>query len=266
METYGAIELFLKSCKAKGLSSETIRWYRGILLKFCNLYPTIPDSPEDIDEFLVNCKAGDERRHGYYRAIRAFYGFLRKRYQISNIIEMVDPPRRKHKEPRPLMPDELNQLLIYPHKSKIKAGLLFLADTGARVGEAARIHPNDIIETPNGHIVKISGKTGSRLVPISLETYYALIKVLPFGYSTFRFRRLISLAFKDAHINGSGISLRHTFGTIWRGDELMLQQIMGHSHLSTTKIYRALRTDFMSEQHHKYSPLQTILPGSKTML
>ena len=48
-------------------------------------------------------------------------------------------------------------------------------------------------------------------------------------------------------------------------DELILQRIMGHAHLSTTKIYRQLRVANLCEQHHIYSPLNMIMRGTKRM-
>jgi len=226
----------------------------------------LPRKDEQIEDFIASCQAGDERKHGYYRALRAFYTFLHRRHKIPNPMEYIDAPRRKPKKPKPLIIDELDQLLAYPHLPKIKAALLFLADTGCRVGEAADLTPSDLTKTAWGYIARIRGKTGDRLVPISPETYQALVKYLPFGFTTYRFRRLISQAFKDARVKGSGINLRHTFATVWLGDELILQQIMGHAHLSTTRIYRALRTEIISAQHSQYSPLKMVLSRSRSML
>jgi len=264
--TIDLIGIFIKSRMAKGLSPHSVRWYKGILGEFAQHFPELPQKPEDIYDFLLSCHAGDERRHGYYRALRALYNFLeRKREGYPNPIKYIDPPRRKIKQPRPLTPEELQQLLFYPHAPIIKAALLFLSDTGARVGELTNLSPVDINETPYGYIARISGKTGARIVPISPETYHALIKVLPFGFTDWQLRRRISLAFDDAHVKGSGINLRHTFGTLWAGDELILQRIMGHAHLSTTKIYRQLRVANLCEQHHIYSPLNMIMRGTKRM-
>lgn len=260
--------VFIKSRKAKGLPKETIRWYQGILQEFARFTPRLPEQPDLIYDFLAKCTAGDERRHGYYRALKAMYNYIDRRlHAFPNPMIFVDPPRRKPKQPRPLMPEELQQLLSYPHQADIKALLLFLIDTGARVGEAAMLQPQDISETPWGYIARITreGKTGSRLVPISPETYHALMKVLPLKYTKYRTRRLISKAFDDARVQGSGINLRHTFGTLWDGDELMLQRIMGHSHLSTTKIYRQLRIESMMAQHYQYSPLKKIMSSTKRM-
>jgi integrase len=263
--TAEAVNMFLQSRRAKGLSPQTIRWYRGILLLFAKKFPKVPKSPSDIEQFLLECRCGDERRHGYYRALRCFYQFLHKRGGTPLVMEYVEPPHRSHKEPYWLIPDELNRLLSYPHPPGIKTALLFLTDTGARLGELSSLSIDNIRETPWGYIVGIKGKTGVRYVPISYETYHALMVSLPLGKGKHRLGRLISIAFKNAGVKGSAIALRHTFGTLWEGDELALQAIMGHAHLSTTKIYRHLRMKTLSEQHRLYSPLRMVLYSSKEM-
>lgn len=256
--TAEAVELFINSRKARGLSPETIRWYKGILEFFNRKYPTIPTSPADIEAFVADCTAGDERRHGYFRAVRAFYRFLERRYGFENPVNRLDAPKRKVKAPKALQPDELDQLLAFPHLEKIRTALLFLADTGARVGELANLTKQDLRQTPYGYTARVYGKTGDRLIPISNEVYQALMKNLPLGLNLYRLRREISKAFDAANVNGTAHSLRHTFGTLWEGDEIVLQQIMGHSHLTTTAIYRRLRTAKLSEQHNKYSPLRKV--------
>lgn len=266
MKTLSAVEAFLKSRQAKGLSPFTVSWYRGILKSFAEMFPELPDNPEAIDDFLISCRCGDERRHGYFRALRAFYRFLARRFKVTNIINLVDVPKRQAKRPHPLTLDELDQLLSFPHTARIQTALMFLADSGARVGEAARLKPEDLTETQWGPVARVTGKTGARIIPISESTYQALLNILPFRYSSNRLCRLISAAFRDAHVKGTAHALRHTFGTYWEGDELILQYILGHAHLSTTQIYRQLRTRKMCEQHHEHSPLKMVMANRQMPL
>lgn len=258
MKTKDAAGLFLKSRITKGLSPDTIRWYAGILRAFTEANRSLPKSPGAIDDFISSCTAGDERRHGYYRALRAFYAFLNKRYNIPNVLKRTEAPKRRAKKPRPLTLDELDQVFSYPHTPKTRGILMFLIDTGARIGELAGLSPQDISNTPWGYIARISGKTGTRLVPISCQTFRAIEGHLPLGYSIYRLRRLVSAAFADARVKGSSINLRHSFATYWEGDEYTLQQIMGHAHFSTTQIYRHLRTEVISKQHREFTPLKMI--------
>lgn len=266
LETSAAVRMFLQSAQAKGLSHDTIRWYAGILHAFAHQYPQLPDSPDDIENFLASCRAGDERRHGYYRTLRCFYRFLKRRLKLENPVEIVDPPRKRPKQPHFLMLEDLGQLLGFPHPPKTKTALLFFIDTGTRLGELANLDNNNLVETPWGYAARVNGKTGMRTVPINYETYHALMVNLPLGYTKHRLGRKIAEAFKKAKVKGSALTLRHTFATLWDGDESVLQKIMGHANFSTTLIYRHLRLKKIAEEHHRYSPLNMVFSQTKSML
>jgi integrase len=260
LNTTKAVQSFLSSRQAKGLSPHTIRWYSGILRTLAREHPRLPVRPEIIEGFIAGRQAGDERKHGYYRSLRCFYRFLARRYNLPNPIEMVEAPKRSRKFPHWLMPDELMKLLAYPHVPSVKAALLFLADTGARVGELSSLELESLRETPWGYIAIVQGKTGLRPVPISPRTYEALAQVLPFRYSPYRLRIKVSQAFRAAGVKGSAHSLRHTFATLWEGDEGYLQRILGHSSIATTQLYRHLRLERLIVEHRLYSPLSVVLP------
>jgi integrase/recombinase XerD len=219
-----------------------------------------------VEDFLSTCEAGDERKHGYYRAIRALYRFASRRLKQFNPVDALDPPKRLKKQPRILMPDELDQLLSYPHPAKVKAALLFLIDTGCRVGEIINLQVSDFNQTPFGYIARLSGKTGMRYVPVSYEVYQAMLRVLPFGWKKHWLGELITKGFKEANIQGSAHTIRHTFCTLWKGDVFALQRIVGHARIGTTQLYRHLQTEYLSEQHQQFSPLKMVYSRSKSML
>ena len=255
MRTDKAVVLFLTSRKAKRLAPETIRWYSEILSVYSRRYHKLPKKPETIEEFLQACPAGDERRHGYYRAVRCLYRYLERRHNQRNPTNLIDAPKRRRKEPNTLTAYELYKLLSYPHAPRIKAALQFLADTGARLGELYNLRAEDIKETPWGYVAKINGKTGTRLVPLQNETYRAIVAQLPFPYKRHRLGMKISKAIKTAGVKGTAHTLRHTFATLWAGSEFALQRIMGHSNLETLRLYRHLKIDVLCEQHSKYTPV-----------
>lgn len=267
MQTARFVNMFLTSCRGKGLATDTLRWYTGILQHFSSKFPNLPIRPSQIERYLANLDCGDERRLGYYRSIHALYRYLYRRRKIrTNPMELMDPPSRKRKLPHYLTADHLDQLLRFPHSSKIKACLLFLADTGCRVGELDSLKQNSFTETPEGWIALIDGKTGQRQVPICRETATAINKCVPLGWSRYYTRRQIAKAFIAAHVPGSGSWLRHTFGTLWSGDLMELQLILGHSKPATTEIYRHLRIEHLCEAHSQHSPLKKILTATIRML
>ena len=262
-----AISLFILSRQSKSLSPETIRWYGSTFKLYGEKFTKVPLKPEYIELFLSGLRAKDERLHGHYRVLRCFYNFLAKRRLIkNNPIELIDPPIIKKKQPTYVLFDDLYKLLSYPHRKDVKAALLFLIDTGCRISELATLTIDMLNETPWGFTATVSGKTGERIVPISYDSYHAMMITLPFKYKPHRLSRLVSLAFQEAGVKGTAHALRHTFATLWDGDELALQKIMGHAHLSTTQGYRHLRAEYLLRQHQQYSPLKMLLSTSKSML
>jgi len=267
MRTSKAVVLFIQSRQARGLSKRTLKWYTEILNRFADHYKTVTEKPEQIEKFIISLNVGDERRHGYYRTLKAFYNFLKRRdYINNNPIQYIDEPKLSVKNPSILTPETINKILHHQSKKEIKSAIMTLIDTGARLAEIANLEINNLIETPDGFLAVVNGKTGMRAIPISYETYHALMVTLPFKWSKDHLGRLISRHCRDAGIKASSLTFRHSFATLWNGDELILQQIMGHTTLNTTKRYRHLRTQNAIRQHNQYSPLKMVLSFSKSML
>jgi integrase len=258
MTTLKYIDLFIASRRARGLSLLTIKWYRQILVRFAIKYPKLPKRPEALELFISTCPGGDERHHGYFRALRAFYRFVNRRCKVTNPVSLIDPPKLIHKQPAVLDHRDLYRLLSSVKNPVILAAITFLIDTGARLGELHSLKPCDLYQTDGNYIARISGKTGERIVPISGGTFRLLQRYLPFPYSKHRLGRLISIAFKDAGIRGTAHTMRHTFATLWGGSDLVLQRIMGHSKMDTLKLYHHMRTDALCIEHNKYTPLAFI--------
>ena len=258
LDTTIAVAAFLRSRQSKGLSDRTIRWYRGILNRFASLYPILPQSPEECEDFLLSCPGGDEWRHGYYRTIRTLYRFLAKRTngRLANPVEIIDAPRRQKKLPKFLTLDQLGQLIDREHTPQIRELIITLADTGMRLDEAVHLRPEDLHQTKEGCWAMITGKTGARAAPMSESTYQMLLTTLPFKYHRDTYCHRISQAMKDAGIKGSAHTLRHTFATQWDGSDHDLQAILGHADPSTVQIYRHLRMSNLLRQHQKFSPLR----------
>lgn len=263
MLTSKAIDLFLNSRYSKNDEPSTIDWYKIILSFYQAEYEVLPTDPESIDLFLKKCKGGDERRHGFYRTLRAFYHFLERRYDIPNPVRKVDPPRRVKKLPKALMLEDFVKLFTYSHCPRTMAYLDFLSDTGCRISELHGLKPEDINHTPWGYIARLRCKKRERYVPLLDCTYDEIIKFIPVPYCLDYFGNLISEAFKDAGVEGSAHCLRHTFATLWDSSEFALQQILGHANFEMLRNYRNLRTRKLSELHKENSPLLLIKSMAK---
>lgn len=130
----------------------------------------------------------------------------------------------------------------------------------AGVGELVNLRLDNFIETSFGYIASVDGKTGPRIVPVSKESYELIIKYLPFNIQANHLSRILAQAFRDAHVPGTAHCLRHSFGTLWRGEDItLLQHIMGHADIKTTMSYRLVQYEQMEEAHNRYSPLKMVL-------
>ena len=261
-DTEVLVNAFLENCRVRSLSKESLRYYSGFLSKLAVQYPELPDTPEPLQEFIFNYLSSDARRHAAYRAIRTFYNWAEKRYGVSNAMNMVGAPRVHPTERPALTIDQLRQLLDYPHHSPlIRTLLYFLADTGCRIGEAANLHADEIYPDT----VNVTGKTGSRIIPISQEVRDMLLKLGPGklfpGLSHWLSEQVVK-AGKAAGIRVRAHDLRRTFATNWRGSDLSLKYIGGWASWRMVEHYSQRRLDKAQDDHHQFSPVALIRNGS----
>lgn len=261
-DTITLVNAFLDNCRARGLSKETLRWYSDFLLKFAAQYPELPDSPEPLEQFIYHFQSSDSRRHGAYRAVRSFYNWCERRYSINNPMKATTAPKVKPTERPALTMEQLKKLLEYPYQSNLtKALLFFLADTGCRIGEAATLHSDNIYDNS----VKVKGKTGERIIPISHAVREMIIGLgtgLVFKYSN---RVLSDRVIKAGRLAGVKVcphDLRRTFATNWRGSDLSLKYIGGWASWRMVEHYSQRKLDKAQEDHKVHSPVAMINPAA----
>lgn len=267
MKTAIACDLFIRSRRGKNLRPAAIKWYENILSKFSGYFTDLPRHGDECEWFIGSCAAGDERRHGYFRALRALYNFLESRQYIKrNPMKEVSEPERTKKLPKPVHPPDIARIWVRDMSPDVRAAIRFFIDAGARLGECHDLTVDDLFIAPWGYGALVNGKTGQRVLPISQETYQLLKNILPFHYKKDWLCRQVSRTLKAAGVQASAHNLRHTFGTYWDGDLDILQKIMGHSTINTTMIYREVRTEALAKQHHQFSPAKWMLTGQISML
>jgi len=275
MKTRAAVQEFILSRKAMGLSPRTIAWYRWLLEAFSRMNPELPQDPGTIEQFLGALNASDETRHGYFRALRAFYRWLCRRRQLANPMGDIGAPRRRKKTPWSLTTAELGWLLACPLSPRDRALICLLIDTGIRIAEALGLVRDDILE----ETIIVLGKTGQREVPLSPETRAQLMDLQHAAGRIFTGQRgrltesgayrIVRLAFRSAGITArkwGPHTLRHTFGRQYimaGGDLVSLQRILGHSDIKTTRIYAELDLRDVTAQHHRFTPLKMALAGAQ---
>jgi len=218
--------------------------------------------------------------------LSSFFRFLcREGHLKTNPAKTIPAPKKIKKLPSYLSVDEIFRLLELPKgKSFIscrdRAILELFYSTGVRISELTGIRMDDL-HLPE-RMVKVRGKgKKERLLPMGkksadvLETYIELrgrktshLNPKPKGlFLNFRgreisvrgVRKIVKKYIKQNHFSGkiSPHSLRHSFAThmLDAGADLRsIQEMLGHSSLSTTQKYTHLTIDRLAEAYDKAHP------------
>jgi integrase/recombinase XerC/integrase/recombinase XerD len=227
-------------------------------------------------------KAGVARK---LAAIRSFYSaLLRAGTVASNPADLVASPKRDRKLPRVLTRDEMQSLLDRiptgtPLEMRDRAMLELAYSCGLRAEEVVNLN----VDSPDfdGERLRIEGKGGkTRLVPMGEPAQAALTgylerarrallgggdeNALLVSKSGRRLhpsdvRRRLQRWVREAAIAG-GVSphaLRHSFAThlLEGGADLRsIQELLGHSSLSTTQVYTQVEPSWLQSQYARSHP------------
>lgn len=215
--------------------------------------------------------------------IKNFYTYLEKTEIVKkNITEGIDRPKLRKKLPEVLTIEEVDKLLdinlntAFDYRNKAMLELLY--GTGLRISELLDLKLSDI--DFENCIVRCMGKgSKERIVPIGeyvifyLNTYLEYRKVLlknkksDYLFLNSRGSRLSRFSFfkilkqllitKGIKKNISPHSLRHSFATHileGGGDLRSIQELLGHSDISTTKIYTHISNKQIKDDYEHFHP------------
>lgn len=249
-----------------------------------------PTKAIDIDAFLAEQRDQKKATSSISRLIsslRKFYQWLvRQNIQKLNPMLEIDSPKKRRPLPVALTTVEVGALLEQPDiKKKLglrdRALLETLYATGIRVSELINLKFTDLHEELK--LIKVFGKgSKERLIPISkvalswIDSYKEKVRdplILKVGKNTdFIFLnsrggpltrqavwQIIKHYCKLAGIqkNVTPHTLRHTFAThlLENGADLrVVQEILGHSDISTTQIYTNLSQKHIIQVYEKTHP------------
>ncbi|WEV51979.1 site-specific tyrosine recombinase XerD [Lactobacillus sp. ESL0731] len=249
-----------------------------------------PTKALDIDAFLAQQRDLNKATSSISRMIsslRKFYQWLaRQNIQKLNPMLEIDPPKKEQRLPVALTVDEVERLLAQPdvHQKlglRDRALLETLYATGIRVSELINLKFDDLHEELK--LLKVFGKgSKERLIPISpvaiswIESYQTKVReplLLKVGKASDyiflnnrggsltrqavwqiikRYCRMAQIT-KDVTPH----TLRHTFAThlLENGADLrVVQEILGHSDISTTQIYTNLSQKHILQVYAKAHP------------
>lgn len=278
----------------KGLSENTIAAYRRDLNHYLNYLAAQKISNLDfIDRQIVQQWFGvlhDEGRSTksiarFTSTIRSFHQFaLREKYAAKDPTVLIETPKYERKLPDVLSIDEIDLLLTTPETSKNKGYrdrtmLELLYATGIRVSELINIEVEDVNLLMG--FVKVFGKGNKeRIIPLG-ETVIELLKTYIENVRPQLLKKQVThtlfLNMQGKPLTRQGIwkiikqtgakagiqkrltphTLRHSFAThlLENGADLRaVQEMLGHSDISTTQLYTHVSKTQIRKMYQQYHP------------
>lgn len=289
MKIDDAIEDFLNYCIfEKGLSDKTKLSYKNDLIVYKEFLKkqsitTVDKIKSDHIKGFLKQRSDEESSTIAHNltVIKNFHTYLLKEKLVNeDVSEFIDRPKLRKSLPKTLSVEDIDKLLDIelrsPFDYRNKAMLELMYGCGLRVSELVNLEINDIDMT--NCIIRILGKgSKERDIPLGeysihylklyLDSRSLLLKGKPcnklflnnHGSGMTRqgfFKNLKALLLeKGLNPNVSPHTLRHSFAThlINRGADLRsIQEMLGHSDISTTKIYTKVSDEKVIEDYETY--------------
>ena len=270
------------------LSKNTILSYQDNLKRFeifLNGQKITDLTRGDIEKYLeFNNKMAEKSRAHYLTVIKNFYEFLVLEDLINyNPCETIKQPKISQTLPIYLTEKETNQLLdiklntAFDYRNKTMLELLYA--TGIRVSELVNLKLNNI--DLENDLIRIMGKgSKERISPITNEAEkYLIIYINKYRNDLLKqkdseylfinnqgqkisrqgfFKNLKKIAKKQGiEKEISPHTLRHSYAThlLNNGADLrIIQELLGHSDISTTQIYTHLLNEEVKNEYFNHHP------------
>jgi site-specific recombinase XerD len=288
-----ALRVFDRDLAARSAAEATRRAYANDLGQLADWASSMGKDPDalghrDLRRFAAGLSERGLSKAAVARklaAIRSFYdALLRNGAVAANPADLVASPKQDRKLPRVLSRDEMERLLDRiptrtPLEMRDRAMLELAYSCGLRAEEVIGLD----VDSPDfdGERLRVEGKGGkTRLVPIGEPAQAALRRYLERGRYALvgggsevalllsksgrrlhpsDVRRRLQRWVREAAIAG-GVSphaLRHSFAThlLEGGADLRtIQELLGHSSLSTTQVYTQVEPSWLRSQYARSHP------------
>ena len=291
MNMEDAIGEFINYCVfEKGLSDKTRMSYENdleVYKRFLNnlkIYDVQIISSENIKAFIKERSMDETTTIAHnLTVIKNFHAYLLKENITSNNpAEFIERPKLRKSLPKVLSEKDIDKLLDIklntPFDYRNKAMLELMYGCGLRVSELVSLEINDIDEFNS--IIRVTGKgSKDRVVPVGEYSIYYLNDYLKqrdnllkkkscnklflnnhgTGMTRQGFFKNLKVLLKEKGLNEniSPHTLRHSFAThlVNRGADLRsVQEMLGHSDISTTKIYTKISDEKVINDYDNYHP------------
>ena len=275
--------------QVKNLSENTTKSYERDLKKLYLFLEKLnvtnySDIKEEIcsawigDLYSQNNKPKSIQRH--LSSAKGFFRFLKKNNLISSSpFELVSAPKSSNTLPDVLSPEDVEQLLNFKPSNTIEirdmAIVELMYSSGLRVSETVNINISDFEE--NMSFLRVIGKgSKTRLVPMGRFAINAINNWLDEREKISNNTDALFLNSKGSRLSVRSIQLRlkkmaikqglppvhphmlrHSFATHMlesSGDLRTIQELLGHSSLSTTQIYTKLDYQHLAKIYDKSHP------------
>jgi integrase/recombinase XerD len=247
-----------------GLSPRTIKMY---LLYISDFFEFVKKEPKDVTRsdivnFLAKMKESGNSNATLALCHAAFKYFFQTWLKMNVLNDVKIPKKNKHL-PVVLSKEEVKQLLQAVKPGKNRLLLQFIYSSGTRVSEAVNMKVEDF--NFKERIAKVkSGKGDKDRIIILSKNWCSMAKKYlerkkvksPFFFTkkngkpitTTTVQRIVRYAAKKAGLNKEVTphTLRHSFAThlLEAGENIRnIQELLGHSSLSTTQIYTHVSTE-----------------------
>ena len=276
----------------KGLSANTIKSYQRDLIKFSHFSEAANVDSFDMfneeicsswiaDLFQQNVSARSIQRH--ISSAKGFFEYAQKNTLInSSPFELINSPKSPNYLPNVLSPEDVEQLLNFKPKNiqetRDMAIVELIYSSGLRVSEAVNVDLNDFEES--GNFLRVLGKgSKTRLVPVGRFAKSAIDKWIEERKKISTIDEALFVNLRGGRISTRSIQeriktlalmqglppvnphmLRHSFATHLlesSGDLRSIQELLGHSSLSTTQIYTRLDYQHLIKIYEKSHPRAT---------
>ena len=248
---------------------------------------------KELDEFIIGLneeKLAISSINRVISTLRSFYGYLEREHQFVNPMKDVESRKIPLRLPKALTIAQIISLIEGSSSEddlislRNKAILELLYSTGGRVSEIVGINLSDIFESNDVRVIKLRGKGGKeRVVPMGSFSIKALddyvVRVRPSlqlksikskSEALFLNQRGTRISRQSAwqivvdSARSSGLSegisphvFRHSFAThLLDGgaDIRVVQELLGHSSVTTTQIYTLITIDKIRESYSLAHP------------
>ena len=224
-------------------------------------------------------------------SLRQFHQFMRQeKFTIKDVMQSVDTPKKAETLPKVMSMKEVDKLLETPDTEteiglRDRAILEVMYATGLRISELINLKMNELHLTM-GFIQTIGKGNKERILPIGGMAIQYLNEYLEDSRPIFESRSAEESPYVFLNSRGKGLSrqgvwknikktvqlagikqnvtphmIRHSFAThlLENGADLrIVQELLGHSDISTTQIYTHITKARMKDIYKEYHPRATI--------